>query len=297
LGRIEETNTYPFGMKISEFTSTTGTNISSQAIKKNVTNNNNIVTRNSKLTRLGGLKKKSEKNPVLIGRRNTPGKIRIGIVITPERPFYPRFNIIGIGRIYLPTEIMEAWINEGSQGYGIGYDGEDQSITILESNAQIKLPEMDQDVYHFMNVAFELYDNNSNPITSEYSVTMRQFNEEEGEEEEGAFNFMVNVIDSTNGLGGKIDTEIKTKKAENTKLTLYPNPAFSTINILYENASQINEVSIYNELGILVKQLKFEEQAIKTIAKTIDMADLKEGFYFIITSTNNKSFINKFIKQ
>jgi len=80
---------------------------------------------------------------------------------------------------------------------------------------------------------------------------------------------------------------------EETTATLnaYPNPAQDFITI--ENSNNIKNIIIYNDIGQAVKKVA---NLNSTIA-TINLKNLKRGFYYMHISTNNKSILKKIIKQ
>ena len=80
---------------------------------------------------------------------------------------------------------------------------------------------------------------------------------------------------------------------EETTATLnaYPNPAQDFITI--ENSNNIKNIIIYNDIGQAVKKVA---NLNSTIA-TINLKNLKRGFYYMHISTNYKSILKKIIKQ
>ena len=72
-------------------------------------------------------------------------------------------------------------------------------------------------------------------------------------------------------------------------LTIYPNPVTDNqLNILF-NGTDVKEIRIYNLQGVLINRQPFDV--------SIDVSYLKSGMYLIEIATNNKNFIQKFIKQ
>ncbi len=165
LARIEETQSYPFQMHTKEFIENNSAipdgwpstvPYTNQALKKNIINNNNIVTRNLFVDYVSGVKKRSESHGVLIGKSPTPGD-SIGVVIgispelpTPTQPIdstypsnpinpVPEYSQIGDVLIYLPEDLLSEWLANGSQGSGIEYDYSDQSIRVLDNKGVIYL--------------------------------------------------------------------------------------------------------------------------------------------------------------
>ena len=73
-----------------------------------------------------------------------------------------------------------------------------------------------------------------------------------------------------------------------TDLIISPNPAYNFLTIYLKNY-EIFEISIYNSLGQLVKELKHN-------ITTIDVSNLKKGTYFITVTSENSIETQKFIK-
>jgi len=85
---------------------------------------------------------------------------------------------------------------------------------------------------------------------------------------------------------------ITTEVAEKTKtknLTLFPNPTKNTFTIA--NLKTAN-ISVYNQLGSLVKQQAFENETI-----SVNIADLPQGIYMIEVWTDGKRNVSKLVKE
>ncbi len=72
------------------------------------------------------------------------------------------------------------------------------------------------------------------------------------------------------------------------KITIYPNPTKSIINI-DANGSIIEEIAIINLQGIVLKNIPHKNK--------IDVSELATGLYFIRLSVNGKTITKKFIKE
>jgi len=75
-----------------------------------------------------------------------------------------------------------------------------------------------------------------------------------------------------------------------TTITIYPNPTEGYINI--SGTSRINEVFIYNQLGVLVDSKKINDQ--ETL---MNLDHLSNGIYFLKLVTNTEHFNQKIIIQ
>lgn len=77
--------------------------------------------------------------------------------------------------------------------------------------------------------------------------------------------------------------------AESKKVSLYPNPAKSTVN--FKNADKIKSIDIYESTGRKVKTVKLESES-------INVSDLKSGSYYLeITLNDGTLSFEKLIKE
>ena len=95
----------------------------------------------------------------------------------------------------------------------------------------------------------------------------------------------------------EVDDILSNPNFNNQELKIYPNPVVNELNIEVEKA-KIDEINIYNILGIKVHQLNaisFEDNHQKL---KLDISILPEGIYFLQIKNNNRSIGNyKFIKN
>jgi len=75
---------------------------------------------------------------------------------------------------------------------------------------------------------------------------------------------------------------------DDIQLVIYPNPATHTIN--FKTKEGQNQVSIFNSLGQIVKQ-------VTVLAGSMDVSDLQNGIYFLQLETLEGRAIQKFIKE
>ncbi len=74
-------------------------------------------------------------------------------------------------------------------------------------------------------------------------------------------------------------------------ISIYPNPATKYLTISNSEGKQINNITLFNQLGqiVLFERSKFEN---------IDISILEQGIYIIEIVTNDeKTFRNKIIKK
>lgn len=75
----------------------------------------------------------------------------------------------------------------------------------------------------------------------------------------------------------------------NNEITLFPNPVKNELNFAFENNLNIEKINIYNALGQLVKQFN-------SVQNTIQLSDLKTGYYHIEFLSSEGKLTKKFIK-
>jgi hypothetical protein len=72
---------------------------------------------------------------------------------------------------------------------------------------------------------------------------------------------------------------------ENKNLELYPNPVENMLTI---SSDELGEISIFDIRGKLIKQINKESQI-----ELINVSDLENGLYFLISETKSISFIKR----
>ena len=80
------------------------------------------------------------------------------------------------------------------------------------------------------------------------------------------------------------------QNALDQKLILYPNPVTNELNIAVSNSGVIENVTIYNLMGQLIKSIQSD-------VRSIDMSDLSNGNYLIKVQTNQGIINRKIIKK
>lgn len=87
-----------------------------------------------------------------------------------------------------------------------------------------------------------------------------------------------------------VDETLSTIDLTDTQLTIYPNPVSDVLRISNIDELGIEEVSIYNQLGQLVKSLE-------SAGSSIDVSSLPSGTYYLQLKTANGLSSKKFIKN
>ncbi len=103
------------------------------------------------------------------------------------------------------------------------------------------------------------------------------------------------LVEDDNSGGGDFskiiyDTTLSTQDEFLKNLTVFPNPTSDFINISSTNKLEIDNISIYNIFGQLIKDTLFKDK--------IDISHFSNGVYFLSLSTqNNQRIIYKIIKK
>ncbi len=79
----------------------------------------------------------------------------------------------------------------------------------------------------------------------------------------------------------------------NSSIFLFPNPALQTLNIELIKLNNIEDVSVYNHLGQLVKRLPTPNP---NLTITLDIRDLTKGAYFVVATANDNLVTGHFLK-
>lgn len=75
-------------------------------------------------------------------------------------------------------------------------------------------------------------------------------------------------------------------------LTLYPNPASTCIEVVFDDNLKVNELQVYDIYGKLLQSVKVNDNPTR-----IDVAGLADGLYFVRAFTENGTINNTFIKK
>lgn len=145
----------------------------------------------------------------------------------------------------------------------------------------------------FVQVASSVDQNNidTNLFSSLYLSTSKQFNGT-GQNHVGQLG---NGTTNNSSIFGQIacpseivlsESQFDSPKA----LSIYPNPVKNTLNISLQENLEIQKVVIYDVTG---KQVKYQEGN----TDSINVEDLKSGFYLLEVTINDKSEVKKFIKN
>ncbi|QHI35669.1 hypothetical protein IMCC3317_10150 [Kordia antarctica] len=78
-----------------------------------------------------------------------------------------------------------------------------------------------------------------------------------------------------------------------TGIAVYPNPVTTEVTVSLENDELIKEVSVFNALGMKVKEI----QVNTTSKATVDVSNLSKGIYFLNVKSESKTFTKKIMKH
>ncbi len=80
-----------------------------------------------------------------------------------------------------------------------------------------------------------------------------------------------------------------TKQNNLVSYTLFPNPAN---NVFAISGLKTANISVYNQLGSIVKQQAFENENI-----SLSVVDLPQGVYMVVVWANGKKSVSKLVKE
>ena len=104
------------------------------------------------------------------------------------------------------------------------------------------------------------------------------------------------------GRGTIVEPTLSTPTSEITegaKLRLFPNPAndFLNINLLVQSSITEADISIVSVDGRVMWQQKTAMNGAKELLLPVNMASLASGVYFVKVRTNEKTLVEKVVKQ
>ena len=96
------------------------------------------------------------------------------------------------------------------------------------------------------------------------------------------FSIIITTVNDTNHTGSISEADI-------SNLTVFPNPAYKTINIHTDDPNEFYKYVLYNSTGVEIK--------VNSEYNKIDISNLQKGLYFLKVYNENNSLIKKIIKQ
>ncbi len=146
-----------------------------------------------------------------------------------------------------------------------------------------------------MNVVFELHDNSILP-NANYVCSISQADDIEYlGSETSSVGFLLKVSDTTNAKLNKTISGIK--EIEKQELYIFPNPANTFLNISLKKVSEIESIKIYDAFGKQLKEFVSLNTNQRSNSKTIEIADLKAGLYYLSVDATDGFYSKKFIKE
>lgn len=272
-------------------------------IQANVTNNNNIVTRNTKLVNLVGTFPK--KTGFFFGNNldfKAPFDIRFNLVKDSNVPF----KSIGRTIIKISDEAWQRWEQGGKQlvGLDIFNYNEREFIVIDPKNAVIKNITLQVDEYFPVSLSFQ-HENTSITTSEDYDFAVTQTQADKPDDESGSVcHFLISINQKDPEEGEPYcDEKCRQAKAEYAVLNdmkLSPNPASSNA-VLEFNLNEDAKVNIiladYN--GKTLKTISNSETMRKGISKkSFSISDLPNGVYVVsILANAEKKSVHLIVKH
>jgi hypothetical protein len=189
-----------------------------------------------------------------------------GLEITPNADY----SIVGENSVTKESEVISVNGNESmSKSYAAGVSLEGYTGSVLYNYTEDEM----NGVTH----TASLYIMNSE---SEWI----QYEDEDSDDFTITYNFEEPI--EMKAVTAGVQAGLSTIETEMPGIRIYPNPSSSIVNINY---SEDLEITIFNILG---------QQILKSNSKTINISNLENGTYFLITKDENNSITNfKLIKK
>ena len=95
---------------------------------------------------------------------------------------------------------------------------------------------------------------------------------------------------SGTGFREESTTELRSLST-NTDISVFPNPVSNLLTV--ETSESINQASVYNSSGQLVKQIRESNGGLLQI----NVQDLESGMYVLKVETDNNTFVERIVKS
>lgn len=279
-------------------------------IGPNVKNNNNIVTRNTKLVNLpGSYSKKIPIGGTVLAHNYLDVSTRFNIRLTALTPQSTQFGNIGSTVVTLSDAMWEAWVRGGSRAEGMSLvDPRTHEFSVYNfDNAVLNNIEMQPDEYMNIGVGFVL----NRPISTreEYQFTISQelMDASPDAPPYGSDCIYVVVISdeeaemaTANRQAGNDNVQRMAPTANSVALTVKPNPTEGKAVVQF-NMPQNGAVSmtLTNASGRIVKSFGQKIPCVKGQNQLpIDVSGIDSGTYLVtITTLTGKQTVKLIIKQ
>ncbi len=266
----------------------------STPFSNNIKNNNNIVTRNTTVVRMGRYEGFYDFFSVYAGnntKTDIPFNLHFGEITTNGSPF----ENIGLVKVKLDELLWSKWIAGGASGNGIQiYNTEKRELLINPTSAQLNNITLKAGEYRALSFSFGLKADNTN--ISDYQFTFSQRLSSNPDSEYGSVcNFLV-ALNGAEESGvplcdeGKDCTTSAPANSFKGDLTLSPNPSTENTALNFEliNENSIT-VAVADMYGKIVKTLA-NNQYYKAGMHSIrfSTSELQTGVYVVAVSANNE---------
>lgn len=276
LARVETNTFYPFGMTFNE--------VFQQNVITNVTNNNNIVTRNLWVTNLNPGNKRSGRIGFDIANASDAEQA-FNIEFISDRTIHRQlagdFSSEGYIVLYL-GDLFERWQQNGGEGSYASIDEDERSVTFNGSDPLVLNNIQLQGNERFSVAAeFVMHDDYEPDELHNFSFHLRQYkSDDERRSLYGNISFEVNTAPSDEGLFKKAQSQKSSTLLQSEQYLLYPNPATDKIAIVFSsNEGKEAKVTIYDVTGR--KVLDMEATYFSKVPVEINTSKLSPGMYFI----------------
>lgn len=289
LARITESESFPYGMSAPEDTLT----------KRNVLNNNNIVTRNMIVGDLGWARGSSTTGPAEILIANPDGRSRVfTFEVISDRTINRHFagSLTPYGSCIIRLgDVFDAWVSGGAVGTYAAINTNTKSVIFDGSNpVRLEHITLNPRSHHPIAIEFKLNDSAMIEDTASLLFHFRQFVTDGTPELYGAVNYHVNLYP---GEGAGRYTAKNTIQEKGGKYLVYPTVTNGDLTIEYAG-HELEDVMIMilDISGRSIFSAKYSFAPSGTT--TIKLDGLSPGMYFVrLTGDNDADAVYKVIKQ
>ncbi|AZA86083.1 T9SS C-terminal target domain-containing protein [Chryseobacterium shandongense] len=296
LGRINDANDPMFG----EYATT-----SSTPFRDNIKNNNNIVTRNTALVKIGrneGFYDPFSVYSVNDTKHDAVFNLNFGEIISEGKPF----EHIGLIKVRLDEILWNRWIQGGASGEGIQiYNSEKRELLINPTSGRLNNILLKAGEYRALNFSFGLKADNDNVSNHHFTFSQRLASDP-ANEYGSVCNFLVELNNKQEESGTSLcdkgkDCDSYTSDGTVFKgdIVLSPNPSSENTTLDFELLTDnIISVVIADLYGNILKR-PVENQNYKSGTNTVEFSviDLKEGIYVVAVIAGGETKSKQLIKK
>ncbi|WP_053002235.1 trypsin-like peptidase domain-containing protein [Kordia jejudonensis] len=252
-------------------------------IGPNVSNNNNIVTRNASLVNLGGNYLNGFGGIVVGNHTFEHALFDVNFTLLDDDQIAVPFREVGEIRFQLSQELWNLWLENGRQAEGIEIINEEEREVVLTqpSRAQLLNLRMPPGVYYPLSVEFRMNQGFRQSVNYHFA-----FSQNYSENREEAYGSECHYFVELNGRGNEDRGEPFRRQTTVDDITLIPNPSRGQFTV------QIQEVAVQRGtiqvLDVNTGQLLYEKSFKHQDKVPVDLGNLRPNIYILKLITDKK---------